>query len=70
MTRYQVNYDNIEAFFENGSKVNEVIEKDSGEVPIQTKSLPPQLLHLKLSQEAVEKLKALSGVFVRELKDD
>ncbi|KAF9959393.1 hypothetical protein BGZ72_009758 [Mortierella alpina] len=70
MTRYHVSYDNPEAFLKNGSKVNEVIEKESGELPIQTKSLPPQFLPLELSQEAVDKLRANSGVLVSELKDD
>ena len=65
MTHYTIRYESIEAWEEHGRDVDELIEKDTGRPCISTKSLPPiTIVPEGLSDEARDKLKALSGVLV------
>lgn len=70
MIQYLVKYETPEAYFEHGKQVAELLEKDVGGPIIQTRSLPPQFRPYPLSQETVDKLRAISGVSVTETKDD
>ncbi|KFZ17896.1 hypothetical protein V501_01487 [Pseudogymnoascus sp. VKM F-4519 (FW-2642)] len=66
-TKSRVTYDGVESFFENGRKVDEIIEKDTGRPVIQTKSLPPFLIPVELTESAINQLKAFSGVKVEDV---
>ncbi|KAE8138660.1 hypothetical protein BDV38DRAFT_244234, partial [Aspergillus pseudotamarii] len=68
--RVRITYLTEEAFFENGTKVNEIIEKDTGRHPIQSRSLPPYIVPQELSPDAIEKLKVLKEMRVENLPDD
>ncbi|KXG52727.1 uncharacterized protein PGRI_079830 [Penicillium griseofulvum] len=69
--RVRVIYEDPEVFFENGRKIEEIIETDTGHPVIQTKSLPPFIVPQELTQDAIAKLKAITGIRVDELpKED
>ncbi|KFY83666.1 hypothetical protein V500_09996 [Pseudogymnoascus sp. VKM F-4518 (FW-2643)] len=69
-TKSRVTYDSIESYSENGRKVDEIVEKDTGRPVTQTRSLPPFLLPVELTESAVNQLKALSGVKVEDMSNE
>ncbi|KAF8451705.1 hypothetical protein BDZ91DRAFT_750268 [Kalaharituber pfeilii] len=64
----RVIYKDSGAYTDHHTAVQDIIEKDTGRPVIQTRSLPPIPLPVELTQEAIEKLKAYSGVKVEDIK--
>ncbi|KFX88367.1 hypothetical protein V490_07695 [Pseudogymnoascus sp. VKM F-3557] len=63
-TAVRVSYNDGDAHHNHGTKVNEILEKDTGGPVPQTRSLPPVFLPVDLTESAISELKALSGVKV------
>ncbi|KAJ5200660.1 hypothetical protein N7491_008534 [Penicillium cf. griseofulvum] len=68
--RVRVSYENIVAFEENGRRVEEIIEKDTGRPLIQTTNFPPFISPQELTQGAIEELKAINGVHIEDVPED
>ncbi|KAF4943921.1 hypothetical protein FSARC_14807, partial [Fusarium sarcochroum] len=65
-----ITYQDPEKWEQNREKVYEILEQDTGrrEYP-ETRSLPPILIGVELTEDTIGKLRALDGVVVR-IQDD
>ncbi|KAK9414996.1 hypothetical protein SUNI508_10601 [Seiridium unicorne] len=67
----QITFESIEAWDSTREKIDEIIEKDTGNKNyVSTRSLPPIIFGLNLKQTAVDELKKLEGVNVRSHDDE
>ncbi|KFY10329.1 hypothetical protein V491_07705 [Pseudogymnoascus sp. VKM F-3775] len=68
-TSDQVTYDSVDSYKENSRKVAEIIKKGTDRPIIETRSLPPILFPMDLTELAIDELKALSGVKVKDVSN-
>ncbi|KFX96951.1 hypothetical protein O988_05095 [Pseudogymnoascus sp. VKM F-3808] len=66
-TKVRVIYDQDDSYDNHGSKVEEILEKDIGGPVPQTKSIPPFIRPVDLTEMAIDELKALSGIKVEKV---
>ncbi|PYI15993.1 hypothetical protein BO99DRAFT_435895 [Aspergillus violaceofuscus CBS 115571] len=66
-----IRFQSLEAFEKNNDAVMKIIREIGGtDKFVATKSFPPAYSHWALSQEAIDKLKALDGVVVQVSAED
>ncbi|KFY58543.1 hypothetical protein V496_06076 [Pseudogymnoascus sp. VKM F-4515 (FW-2607)] len=69
-TKIRVTYDSLESYSSNGGNVSDIIEKDTGRPVAQTRSLPPFILPVELTESAITQLKAISGIKVEDVPNE
>ncbi|OBT64417.1 hypothetical protein VE03_05785 [Pseudogymnoascus sp. 23342-1-I1] len=69
-TKMLITYDSQDSYQDIGNTVNEIVKKDTGHSLVEAKTLPPRPLPVDLTESAVNELKAIEGIKLKDVSKE